>query len=94
MGLKHGISETNTLGRFQDLAASGCIPHGLYSDAAHAYEFDLHLTLVHQLKNVEAGEKPDNFVRPAELSDLEKKALKFSFSVIERLMTLVRNEFS
>jgi CBS domain-containing protein len=93
MALKHGISETNTLGRLQDLAASGAVPHALFSDAAHAYEFDLHLMVLHQLRKVEAGEKPDNFVRPALLSDLEKKTLKFSFSVLERMMTLVKKEF-
>lgn len=93
MSLKHGILETNTLGRLQDLASEGIIPRGLYADAAQAYEFDLHLTLVRQLKKVEVGQKPDNFVRPPDLSDLEKKALKFSFSVMARLMTLLRNEF-
>jgi CBS domain-containing protein len=93
MSLKHGISETNTLERFRLLADNGHIPIDLYTDASQAYEFDAHLALVHQLGMVEAGRKPDNFVSPAELSELERKTLQFSFSVIERLMAHVRDEF-
>ncbi|MBM3299705.1 MAG: hypothetical protein FJY85_07105 [Deltaproteobacteria bacterium] len=93
MALRHGIQETNTLARLQALASRGHIPLDLYTDASQAYEFDLHLTLVHQLRMVERGLKPDNFVNPEELSELERKTLKFSFTVIERLMAHVRSEF-
>jgi CBS domain-containing protein len=65
----------------------------LYTDASQAYEFDIHLALVHQLRMVETGRKPDNFVSPAELSELERKTLQFCFSVIDRLMAHVRSEF-
>jgi CBS domain-containing protein len=93
MSLRHAIRETNTLARLQLLAEKGHIPMDLYADARQAYEFDVHLTLMHQLKMVEQGQKPDNFVLPVELSELEKKMLQFSFSIIERLMTHVRREF-
>jgi CBS domain-containing protein len=93
MSLRHGISETNTLARLQLLADKQHIPVDLYTDASQAYEFDIHLALVHQLRMVETGQKPDNFVSPAELSELERKTLQFSFSVIERLMGHVRREF-
>ncbi|MCL4538523.1 MAG: hypothetical protein M1378_02805 [Bacteroidetes bacterium] len=93
MSLRYGISETNTLARLQQLADNGHIPMNLYADASQAYEFDVHLALVHQLRMVEAGRKPDNFISPTELSELERKTLQFSFSVIERLMAHVRREF-
>jgi CBS domain-containing protein len=93
MSLRHGISETNTLARLQLLADKQHISVDLYTDASQAYEFDIHLALVHQLRMVETGRKPDNFVSPAELSELERKTLQFSFSVIERLMAHVRREF-
>lgn len=93
MSLRYAVTETNTLSRLQILADEGHIPLDLYADASQAYEFDVHLALVHQLKMVETGRKPDNFVLAAELSELERKTLQFSFSVIERLMALVRREF-
>jgi CBS domain-containing protein len=93
MALQHGIAETNTLARVKALASKGRIPFDLYADVSQAYEFDLHLKLVHQLTDVEAGRKSETIVRPADLSDLEKRTLKFSFSVIERMMAVVRKEF-
>jgi CBS domain-containing protein len=90
MALSRGISETNTLGRLRALAENGYLPGDLYDQACRAYEYDLHLCFVHQLRTIESGENPVNYVHPGELSELEKKTLKFSFSVIERLMEFVR----
>jgi CBS domain-containing protein len=92
MALLHGIRETNTLARFRDLCDRGHIPRNLYLEARQAYEYALHLMLVHQLRKHEAGEEPDNVVRPSDLSNLERKTIKFSFSVVERLMDFVREE--
>ncbi|MGO9118257.1 MAG: DUF294 nucleotidyltransferase-like domain-containing protein [Desulfomonilaceae bacterium] len=92
MSLRYAIRETNTLGRLQLLTDRGHIPIDLYTDASQAYEFDIHLALVHQLRMVEAGRKPANFVLVAELSELERKILQFSFSVMQRLMAHVRSE--
>ena len=82
MSLRNAIRETNTLARLQILADEGHIPLDLYADASQAYEFDVHLALVHRLRMVESGRKADNFVLAAELSELERKTLQFSFSVI------------
>jgi CBS domain-containing protein len=41
--------------------------------------------LVHQLRQIEAGTVPDNYIDPADLSDLERRMLKDAFTVIERL---------
>jgi CBS domain-containing protein len=94
MALFHGIGETNTLGRLRALAEDGYIPDDLYSDACHAYEYDLHLCFVHQLRTIESGEYPVNFTNPGDLTELERKTLKFSFSVIERLMDFARSELN
>ncbi len=91
--LKYAIRETNTLARLQLLADRGYMPIDLYTDASQAYEFDIHLALVNQLRMVEAGLKPANFVLVAELSELERKILQFSFSVIQRLMAHLRSQF-
>lgn len=93
MALRYGIEETNTMDRMQLLAERGYIPMDLYADAREAYEFAFQLGLVHQLKMVESGKNPDTYVDPAELSDIERKALKESFAVIDRVLTLIKQEF-
>jgi CBS domain-containing protein len=65
----------------------------LYADAREAYEFQIQLSLVHQLRLVEAGQEPDSILDPGELSELERKTLKDAFAVINRLRTHVKQEF-
>lgn len=93
MALKHGIEQTNTLDRLQLLAERGRIPMDLYADAREAYEFGFQLGLVHQLRLAESGCSPHTYVNPAELSNLERKALKESFGVVDRVLAVIRQEF-
>jgi CBS domain-containing protein len=93
LALRHGVRETNTLARLQILAERECIPRELYSETRDAYEFQMQLRLVHQLRMMEAGQSPNNYIDPAELSDLEKQTLKEAFAVISRIQTYVKDEF-
>lgn len=94
MALSHGIGETNTLERLRALVENSSIPEDIYTDACHAYEYDLHLCFVHQLRTIENGEFPEYFIQPRELTELERKTLKFSFSVIEKLMEFLAKELN
>ena len=93
MALKHYIRETNTLARFKALAASGAISEELASSASEAYELQMQLRLIHQLHQLEDGEEPDNHIDPSQLTELEKRMLKDSFSVIERLHVVLNSVF-
>jgi len=93
MALRHGSHETNTLQRLKDVAGDGHIPDELYGKAREAYEFLMQMRLVHQLKLMEAGEVPNNFLAPAELTDLEKQTLKGAFSVISSLQNYLKDAF-
>jgi CBS domain-containing protein len=53
----------------------------------------MQLRLIHQLNQIEEGVLPDNHINPAELSDLEKRMLRDSFEVIERLHGLLKTIF-
>jgi CBS domain-containing protein len=88
------VNETNTLSRLALLRDQDLIPDDLYRDVCRAFDYDVHLLLVHQLRFVEEGNRPQNFVTPAELSDLERKTLQFSFSVIEKMMDFVKRELN
>ncbi|MFH1113008.1 MAG: DUF294 nucleotidyltransferase-like domain-containing protein [Pseudomonadota bacterium] len=93
LALRHGISETNTLARLKALVEGNHIPKDLYSETSEAYEFQMQLRLVHQMRMLEAGLTPNNFVDPADLSDLEKQTLKEAFAVIGRVQAYIKAEF-
>lgn len=87
MALRYGIRETNTLDRFLALEAGGHIPLQLGKEAREAYEFVMHLRLLHQVGEIERGEEPDNHVDPAHMTDLEKQTLKEAFAVAVKLQS-------
>jgi CBS domain-containing protein len=93
LSLKHGVQETNTLGRLSALAEGDCIPRELYNDTRDAYEFQMQLRLVHQLRMIESKRQPDNYIDPTELSDLEKQTLREAFAVVGRIQMYVKDEF-
>lgn len=93
MALKHGVKETNTLARFKVLLDEGYISRSLWRAASDAYELQMQLRLVHQLHQLDNGILPDNYINPANLTELEKRMLKESFTVIERLQAILKAEF-
>jgi CBS domain-containing protein len=93
MALRHGLRDTNTLARIQRLGDNDLIPRELYAEIREAYEFQMQIRLVHQLRLIEDGSPPDNYIDPSELSDSEKRTLKQAFEVINRLQGYLKNEF-
>ncbi|MBI5251070.1 MAG: cyclic nucleotide-binding/CBS domain-containing protein, partial [Desulfomonile tiedjei] len=93
MALRHGITETNTLARLEILAENEWLPRELYMETRDAYEFQMQLRLVNQLRMIEAKQAPNNYVDPGELSELEKQTLKEAFAVIGRIQSYVKSEF-
>jgi CBS domain-containing protein len=93
MSLKHGITETNTLARLNLLRENQYLPSDLCNEIIEAYEFLMHLRLIHQLQMMEAGQDPDNHINPKDLSDLERQTLKEAFLVIGRLQEFLHRDF-
>jgi CBS domain-containing protein len=93
LALANGVRETNTVERLDALARLDAIPHELYSEAKEAYEYQMQLRLVHQLRAIEEEQPPDNYIDPGELSDLERQTLKEAFGVIGRIQGYVKNRF-
>lgn len=90
LALKHGLRETNTLDRFRALAERDHIPMELYTEARDAFEFQMQLRLVHQLRMLEDGQTPNNYIDPADLTELEKQTLREAFGVIGRLQFFIK----
>lgn len=93
MSLKHGITETNTLARLNLLQENQYLPPDLCNEIIEAYEFLMHLRLIHQLQMLEAEQDPDNHINPKDLTDLERQTLKEAFLVVGRLQEFLRRDF-
>ena len=91
--LKHGVKETNTLARFKVLADEGYLDRQLAKAAEASYELMMQLRLLHQLEQLEQGILPDNHIDPADLTDLERRMLKESFRVLERLQAILETNY-
>ena len=53
----------------------------------------MQIRIVHQIRLIENGQEPDNYIDPSEISDREKHTLKEAFEVINRLQGYLKNEF-
>ncbi len=93
LALKYGVKETNTLARLHVLAEEGHISEDLWDSSREAYEMQMQLRLFHQLAQIEEGTLPDNHIAPRHLSELEKRMLKESFEVIDRLHAVLKTIF-
>ncbi len=93
LALRHGIKETNTLARLEALSENEHIPRQLYLETRDAYEFQMQLRLVNQLRMIEANQAPNNYIDPAEMSYLEKQTLKEAFAVIGHIQEYAKTEF-
>jgi CBS domain-containing protein len=81
------LTEVNTRAR---IAAAG--PVGLISatgsrDLLDAYDLIAEVRLEHQARRVKAGEKPDNYLAMAELSDFERSHLRDAFVVVKTMQS-------
>jgi CBS domain-containing protein len=93
MALYHGIPAAGTLSRLDALHAGGHISRDLYSETREAFEFLLHLRLVRQLEQVEAGQQPHNYLDPNALTALEKRTLREAFGLVSALHEVLRDTF-
>jgi CBS domain-containing protein len=62
-------------------------------DLKDAFEFISMVRLQHQAKQIEQGQKPNNYVPPEELSTLERRHLKDAFEVVSNLQDLMSNRY-
>ena len=93
LALKYGVRETSTLARLQALADGGQLSQELWAAAASSYEMQMQQRLIHQLRQLEAEVNPDNHIDPATLSELDKRMLRDSFAVIDRLHSFLATIF-
>lgn len=80
--LSRGLPQVNTLSRLTAAAGAGGLSPETAADLRDAFEFIRYVRLIHQAKQIRAGQQPDNFVSPGELSSFEKRHLRDAFQIV------------
>ncbi len=79
-----GSAALGTVERLREAAQSGATSRAGAEDLEDALAFIASLRARHQAEQIKEGLAPDNYVRPEELSLLERSQLKDAFAVIRR----------
>ena len=80
--LSRGLPQVSTSSRIAAAAGAGGLSAESAADLHDAFEFIRYVRLLHQAKQIRAGEPPDNFVAPNELSSFEKRHLRDAFQIV------------
>ena len=78
---------TGNMNAQEALIAAGIISGSGGHDLIDAYDLIAETRLRHQAERVRSGEKPDNFMMPASLSDLERSHLRDAFVVVKTMQS-------
>ena len=91
--LSEGLPAVNTSERLQAARACGALSEEMSANLQDAFEFLASLRIRHQAEQIRRGETPDNYLAPAELSQLERKHLKDAFVVIKDIQDTLENRY-
>ncbi|GHE97234.1 putative nucleotidyltransferase substrate binding domain-containing protein [Thalassotalea profundi] len=83
--LAEGIAATNTIERLKLASGTPSLTKASAANLIDAYEFLGILRMNHQATKIQAGEAPDNYLAPKNISKLEREHLKDAFKVIKTM---------
>jgi CBS domain-containing protein len=90
LALEHRLLETGSAARIERLSESGLFTEEFARELTQALRFLMTLRLDGQLSAAGSG----SWVRPAELSSMERDLLRDAFQIVKRLRELVRRHFN
>jgi CBS domain-containing protein len=93
-GIAAGVTSASTGERLRAAAAAGTLPEAQARTLEDALALITALRLEHQVAQIRAGEEPDDFVNPAELSGLTRSYLREAFRAVASIQKRVANELS
>ena len=85
--LSRGIGEVNTVTRLRAAATAQVISAENADNLVDAFEFLTHVRLEHQVRQLKAGDTPDNNVRPSDLGALERRHLRDAFQIVRKMQS-------
>lgn len=89
--LSAGVNALNTQDRLEAASKAGVLSRSGMADLRDALEFIASVRLQHQSQQIRAGQTPDNFVPPEQLSSLERRHLKDAFDVVNTIQTAIES---
>ena len=84
LALQYRVAELRTVQRLRVLSEAGWIEADLSRDLTDALRVLMGLKLDSNLRQIKAGQPPDNLVRLDQLSTLDRQALKESLAIVRR----------
>jgi CBS domain-containing protein len=85
--LRGRLTPVNTRARLEAAASAGVMSERGGRELLAAYDMIAETRLRHQASQVEAGEKPNNYMSPSALSDLERSHLRDAFVVVKGIQS-------
>lgn len=85
--LEAAIEQVNTRERLALARKASKLSEAGFRDLVDAYDLIATTRLRHQAEQIRNGQKPDNFMPPSVLSDLERTHLRDAFSVVKTLQS-------
>ncbi len=83
------LTASGTRDRIEGARETGVISESGARDLLDAYDLIAETRLRHQAGQVARGEEPDNFMNPAEMSDLERNHLRDAFMVVKTMQSAI-----
>lgn len=93
LALSQGLSQTNTSERLRAAEMAHALSIEMGENLKDALEFIASLRINHQADQIRLGLKPDNYLPPDDLSDLERKHLKDAFKVIQAMQSTLESRY-
>lgn len=87
--LQGKLLSVNTRARLEEAAHAGGLSTSGAHDLLDAYDMIAETRLQHQAALIKQGRAPDNYLLPAELSDLERSHLRDAFVVVKTMQSAV-----
>lgn len=89
--LSEGFEAVNTLERLKKAAGTKSLSTEGSANLIDAYRFLGMLRIQHQARQIQRGDKPDNYLSPKELSKLEREHLKDAFKIIQSMQNSLQH---
>lgn len=87
--LQGSLTPVNTRARLETAMGAGVLSQSGGQDLLDAYDLIAETRLEHQARQIKAGNPPDNYLAPADLSDFERSHLRNAFVVVKSLQSAV-----
>lgn len=93
LALEHRVAAVGTVARLRTLAGGGWIDAGLARDLTDALHVMIGLKLDNNLRQIAAGQVPDNRIRLGDLGTLDRQALRESIAIVRNFKIWMSRHF-